>query len=277
MPDQPTPSSVPGESFRLRSLPATARLALTCLLVVLGGGIAASLQHVVDHHQNRDSKPGVSLDDIKGAYHGVQVEAPLLAALERNHPESLPAAQREFLKDWLLGKQDPVTKKRPKDGNPRLVEDYDSLDLGDSAPAEILAKNCLGCHSRKAPEAQAVAKKLPLDYLDDVKKIAFEKKIDPPPVAILTNSTHAHALSLGTMSTVLGLLLMGTRWPKWLSGGVFLVAAAALLADLSCWWIARTREPAVYVLIVAGGAYAATTVVSLLLVLADLWAPKRAG
>ncbi|MBC7771881.1 MAG: hypothetical protein H7210_05260 [Pyrinomonadaceae bacterium] len=269
--------SNPVSTFRLRTLPAMARLAITCLLIVLGGGIAASLQHVVDHHQNRDSKPGVSLDDIMGAYHGVQVSAPLVTALDRNHPETLPAAQREFLKDWLLGKPDPATKQRPPTGNPRLVEDYDSLDLGESAPAEIISKNCLSCHSRKAPDTQAIAKKLPLDYLDDVKKIAFEKKIDPPPTQILTNSTHAHALSLGAMSLLLGMLLMATRWPTWLSGGLFLLAAAALLADISCWWIARSEKPAVFVLIVAGGAYAGSTVITLVMLLADLWLPRRRG
>jgi hypothetical protein len=256
-------------------LPATARFALTCLLIVLGGGIAASLQHVVDHHQNRDSKPGVSIDDIMGAYHGVQVAAPLVTALERKHPASLPDNQREFLRDWLLGKVDAATKQRPAGGNPRLVEDYDSLDLGDSAPAEIISKNCLSCHSRKAPDSEAVAKKLPLDYLDDVKKIAFEKKIDPPPTQILTNSTHAHALSLGTMSVMLGMLLMATRWPRWLSGGLFMLAAVALLADISCWWIARSEQPAVYVLIVAGGVYAGSTVLTLVMLFADLWLPKR--
>lgn len=275
MPDQSSSTSTPFPSFRLRTLPPMARVALTCLLIVLGGGIAASLQHVVDHHQNRDDKPGVSLDDIKGAYHGVQVSAPLVAALERNHPDSLPANQREFLKDWLQGKKDPATGKRPAAGNPRLVEDYDSLDLGESAPAEIISKNCLGCHSRKAPDSEAVAKKLPLDYLDDVKKIAFEKKIDPPPVQILTNSTHAHALSLGTMSMLLGMLLLATRWPKWLTGGLFMLAAVALLVDISCWWIARREAPAVYVLIVAGGAYAVSTVLTLSLLLTDLWLPRQ--
>jgi len=275
MSDQSSRKNSVVPQFRLSGLTVAARIALTCLLIVLGGGIAASLQHIVDHHQNRDDKPGVSLDDIMGAYHGVQVSSPLVSALERKHPESLPANQREFLIDWLQGKKDPATGKRPVAGNPRLVEDYDSLELGESAPAEIIAKNCVGCHSRKAPEAQAAAKKLPLEYLDDVKKVAFDKKIDPPSVQILTNSTHAHALSLGTMSIVLGLMLLATRWPRWLTGGVFVLMAVALLADLSCWWIARREAPAVYVLIVAGGAYAAGTVLTLLLLFLDMWVPAR--
>jgi len=250
------------------------RLGITCLLFVFAGGIAASLQHMVNHHQNKDGKKGVSFDDIKGSYHGVYVPAPLVTALERKHPETLPDAQRDVLLDWLLGKKD-VTGKRPAGGNPSLVETYDSIDMGDSAPIEIIAKNCLSCHSRKAPDTQAEAKKWPLDTLDDVKKISFEKRIDPPPTQILVLSTHTHAISLATMSVALVLLLLGTRWGRFITGSLILLTGAGLACDIGGWWLARSTAGAVILLMVGGAAYSAASVATLVAIMVDLWLPRR--
>lgn len=58
-------------TWRLRDLTLPGRLGVTCLLLVIAGGLWASMEHLEDHHENRDSKPGVSLNDLKGAYHGV--------------------------------------------------------------------------------------------------------------------------------------------------------------------------------------------------------------
>ncbi len=286
----PDPSFVP--AFRLRHLSVASRLGLTCLIVVFGIGLATSLQLIVDHHQNRDGQPGVSITDVKGAYHGVFVPAPFVTALERGHPAPpappaspvLPAASRDALMDWLLGKKD-AAGKRPVGGNPRLIEEYDSIDLGDAAPIEIIARSCLSCHSAKGAEeiaakapAGSAAKKWggwPLHNLEGVKKIAYEKRIDPPPLQILTKSTHAHAISLATMSVALGALLVLTRWPRSIIGVLIGVAGAGLLMDIGGWWIARKYAAAVYMIMAGGAAYSATNALTLVAIFLELWLPKR--
>lgn len=250
-------------ALRLRALPWSVRIALTCLVLVLGIGLGASAYHLQEHHQNRDEQPGVSLEDITGAYHGVETTAPLVVALERQHPPEMAAGERATLLAWLR--------------SGRIVEDYDNFDLGDAAPAELLRKHCAACHTRNAAQGDGIGARVPLEYFDDVKRLAFSKSVAPVPVKVLAASTHAHALSLAPMSLAIGFLLLATRWPVLLRHGLFLVAALGLLVDLACWWLARESAALVPLLVAAGSAYVLSTALSLALIALELWLPPRAS
>ncbi len=252
-------TDLPATPLRLRSLGVGARLGLSCLVLTLLGGLAASLQHLVWHHQNRDERPGLSMEDLQGAYHGVQVRSPLIVALQRNHPPDLPQAERQALLTWL--------------GGTRISEDYDNLDLGENAPGEIIAARCVSCHSRSSQDA--VAKRLPLEFFDDVRQVAFSRDVRPTDIKILAASTHTHAISLGVLSIVVSLLLFLTRWPRTLVGAAIALMGFALFADLGAWWLARDSAGLVYLIAIAGGAYSALTAIALLAILADLWLPLR--
>ncbi len=67
--------------IQLSQLPFSFRLGITLLVLVLFGGLAASMRHLVSHHENRDERPGLSLDDLTGAYHGMTSTAALIPAL----------------------------------------------------------------------------------------------------------------------------------------------------------------------------------------------------
>lgn len=244
--------------YRLCDLSILLKISVTALILVLLGGLYASVKHLQMHHENRDEVPGVSLNDIKGAYHGVEIRAPLLVALERGHPDNLPPDDRKVLIDWLQGG--------------KVSIDYDNLDLGDKAPAEIIAQNCISCHADKASDP--VASKLSLESFDKLKQYAFTKKIDPPPFRILVLSTHTHALSLGTMSFVVAALLVGTRLPRGLSHTICMLMGVGLATDIAAWWIARDYINAVYAIIIGGGIYNASTVLALVLSLLDMWFPR---
>lgn len=248
------------QTLRLRDLAFGARLALTLLVLVLGGGLAASGYHLYEHHQNRDEKPGVSLEDLEGAYHGVNTTAPLISALERKHPEELPEAERTLLLQWLRSS--------------RISEDYDNFDLGDAAPSELIQRRCVECHSKNATKGDESSRKLPLDYWEGVKALAYSKQLTAVPVKVLAASTHAHALSLAVMSIVIGLLLLATRWPRALTSGLFACAALGLTADLASWWLAREWVAFVPVLVAAGFVYVASTALSLAALVLELWLPR---
>jgi hypothetical protein len=247
---------------QLRTLGVTARLGLTVLVLTLLGGLAVSGIYMAMHHDNRDEKPGLTMNDVRGHYAGVNIPSPLLGALDRKHPEEQAEASRRILIDWL--KSD------------RISEDYDSLDLGDLAPVEIIASDCLSCHSRQSTGEGAYPELL-LDYYEEVKAIAFSSDIRPVGVEVLAASTHTHAISLSVLALVSSGMLLLTGWPRKLVNPLILVTALGLAADLSGWWLARVNDSIVPMIVIGGFVFAAGIGLSLLMVVGDLWRPvKRA-
>jgi len=247
----------------LRELPLGARVGLSGVLLVLIGGFAASGAHLLEHHAGRDDEPGLSLDDLRGAYHGVRTPARMIVALEAGHPEDLPGGSRRALLEWLRGS--------------RISEDYDNLDLGDAAPAEIVARRCKNCHARSAAEGDGIGRSVPLEFWDDVKRFAFSRDIRPTPTSILAASTHTHALALGTLTIVVGALAWLTSWPRRLVHAALALFGLSLAIDVAAWWLARLDPIFVLVLAGAGAAYNGLAVLLLLGALVDLWRKTASG
>jgi len=243
--------------FRLRQLPFAMRLGLSCVVIVLLGGFLASGLYMAQHHENRDERPGLTMDDIEGHYHGVRTPSLLREALASGHPSDLSNPSRTTLLAWLNGEH--------------ISEDYDNLDLGDQAPAEILASSCLTCHSRNADDP--IGGLVPLDYWDDVKRIAFASTIEPVGTEILLASTHTHALALGTVTLLLMMLIMWTRFAGGLGPKLSALTGVALLVDLSGWWLTRSNPALVPLIVVGGGIFAVGAVLLGILVLLELWLP----
>lgn len=249
------------DGLRLRRLPAGERVGLTGVVLALLLGMWASLGHLVEHHGRRDGEAGMSLDDVRGAYHGVDRPSRLAAALRSGHPEELAQEERARLLAWLEGD--------------RVSERYDDPDLGDDAPAEILDRGCVSCHARNPTDAARAA--LPLEYWDDVKALAFARRIDPAPREILLVSTHTHALSMALVTLAVLALVRATRWPGALRSLLSSGAGVGLAADLASWWLARDSGLFVWGVVAGGALWCAAIVAGALLTLLELWLPPRGG
>ncbi|MCP3915606.1 MAG: hypothetical protein GY711_08635 [bacterium] len=245
--------------FRLRSLPAGMRLALTLLICVCAGGYAASGAHMIEHHQNRDEREGLSLVDLEGAYHGVTNRALLITAIERGHPDGLADADKDLLMRWLE--------------SDRISEDYDNLDLGDEAPAEVLAIACLSCHSARGDEATRAEPYL--DYWDEVKAVAFSRDISPTDLKILIASTHTHAVALFTTTLVLCGLMFLTGFASALRSLLAIGASAGLALDIAAWWLARESASLVYAVVAGGALHAGCMGLMMIAVVWELWLTRR--
>lgn len=245
--------------FALRSLPFMVRLGLTGLIAALGIGLLASLQHLKWHYENRDDQKGFTLDDVKSAYHGLDAPSKLLTSLKAGHPPEMNKDIRELLIKWVE--------------SGRVNEDYDNIDLGVASPREAIATNCLSCHSAAAAPTKGAG--LKLDGLEDIRKIAFARKVEPNSEKIVVMSLHAHGLSMATMSLVLAAMLWFSRCPRGLCALLIALNGVSLPLDLSAWWFSRQYEGLVNLIVVSGGIYNATFGLMLLVVTLELWWPKR--
>ena len=237
------------------------RLGIAALVVVLLGGYAVSGLHLAWYYDGRDGRAGLTRDDFIGHYHGVQAPSPLIAALEAGHPDDLPAADRAALLSWLASGAD-------------LSPGYDDFDLGDRAPAEIIATSCLSCHARGATGPGAYPQ-VPLEYFDDIQPIAVATNIQPVPLEILAVSQHTHAPPMALILIVLSVLGSLTRWPRGLMGAVALAGALGLLGDMGSWWLARGDAVWVNVIVVGGFVYGVSTTLLGLAVIADCVLPAK--
>lgn len=247
--------------MRLRELSILGRLGVTLLLGVIGLGMWASFKHMEHHHGAKDMKEGLSQEDLLGSYHPISKPAPLLAALDRGHPEELAEADAEVLREWLSGPRE------------RIAEDYDNFDRWEFSPYDILEESCVQCHASEPGEGQELAAGVALDGWDNVQQHTFALEINPPALEILYMSSHTHALSLGTMALVLVLMLCASRFRRRGAGLATLLMGAALLADMGGWFLARDREIFAMVVVVSGALFALGVVLSCLLVFLELWLP----
>jgi len=244
---------------RLRALSAPVRLGLTGIVLSLLLGVWASLVHLRDHHAGRDGEPGVSMDDLIGAYHGLDRPAKLVVSLEDGHPDDLPESERKILLDWLGGGQ--------------VSEQYDALELGDASPAEVIDRRCLDCHSRQSTEGDGIGKEVPLEYWDDVSKVAFSRSVEATPAEIQITSLHTHALAMALMTLAALGLLLATRWPRAIVGLLAAAGGLALFVDLISQLLTRDYVLLVWGIAGGGGLWGFCLVAACVGVLLDMWLP----
>jgi len=248
--------------LQLRRMPFALSLAVTFLIVILGGGYLAAVVHMVHHYENKDEKEGLTLDDLECSFHGMHQEAILIGALKGSMRENVSDEEFAVLLEWLEGD--------------KISETYDAEVYDDEGnmmpvPADIIYDNCRRCHGRSAKEGDGINETVPLEYWDEVKQFAFSKDFDPVPLEILYATTHTHALSMAMITVVSSLLLLASGWPRRLRDFIVLLTFAALLVDLGSWWLAREWAAFCPVIAVSGGIYGGLLSIQLIAAFLDIW------
>ncbi len=254
--------------FRLCDLPVGVRIGLIGLVLTLGGGLIASWYYMYLHYSPRDgNKEELSYVDVASAYHKMKIPAPLIVALERDHPdeltdEDMPAAEREALLKWLGGEASSI------------MREFENEALEELMPADIVFNRCVACHDEDPQNAEHPYPELPLYTPAEVQAVAISRDIEPTPERILAASTHAHALALAVQTMLVIGLLLGTRLPRFVVSIAAILLGFGLLLDVGSWWLARSNEVYVYVIFGAGGVFNSISALSLGLILVDLLVPR---
>jgi mono/diheme cytochrome c family protein len=280
-------------SFRLADLSLAAKVTLTLFLALIGFGYLVAVANIYYQQKDADLEPGLTLDDLKRTYHGLEKEVttdmrPMRASdmLEHVRPggkmrkyleKGGPPAIRTLMA-WLEAGASEGT-----------FATHGLVEAADPSPREVIARHCIRCHNAAGGEMEdvpyaatadatpeyALVAKVALPELGDVVAQRQVLTLAPTAVPELVHITHAHILSIPVFTLAVGglFLLTGLRGTIKLILGPLPMLATCL--DFSGWWLARTAEPFVYLIAAAGGLFAVTLGLQILCVFGSMWFGRR--
>ncbi|HVP12835.1 MAG TPA: hypothetical protein VMV94_16800 [Phycisphaerae bacterium] len=281
------------DTVRLASLPLTAKLLLTPFLALIGCGYFVALLNIYEHHQDADLEPGLTFNDLRRVYHGI--DKLVTSKTQQQNPSPMQKMTS------------PGGKMRPKlekGGEPAvraltrwLADGAQEADFaragvyqaGDPSVKQVIAQRCIECHNATdgeesdVPYAQSSSSEP--EYVLVIKEAAPElgpvvteskmMHLAPKSVADLVQITHAHILAMPVFTVIIGGLFLLTGLPQRFKLVVGPLPMVAMCFDFASWWLARPFEPFVYVIAAAGAVFGASLGVQILCVSASLWFGKK--
>lgn len=140
---------------------------------------------------------------------------------------------------------------------------------------DIVEIRCVRCH---APGKGGSAGHIHLETWKNVMDYVPPDPDSPPggmSLAKLAQTTHVHLLGFSMLYGMTGLIFAFTSFPVRVRLLVAPLALLAQLAEISCWWLARTHPVFAYGIIALGALVAVSLAVQILLSLFDMYAPQR--
>lgn len=228
---------------------------------------------------------GAGVTELEAALNGT-MRTMILKEMVGNDPpdeESKKIAEtlRIMLIDW--SKLPPeLRKKAYVDGMP-LTEDGSAADFKkfeaimakkvdgkDVETEKIIAETfdlyCSTCHSPGGPDAQA--RKIPLNSFETADAFCHEDRGMSMKQLALT--THVHLLGFSVLFAMTGFLFSLTSWPTWIRI-IFVPATLAFqVAEIACWWLAKTHVAYAYGIFYLGGLIGISLGVQIIGTLIDL-------
>ena len=284
----------------LAALPASAKLLLTLFLALVGFGYLAALGNLYNQYQMADGREGLSLDDLRATFHGI--DAPIDAE-SASEPEAAKSRMLEMVE--LSGDM----RKHVAKGGPeaiRALEQWlkrgaladsfklaDAAQPGDPSPEQVISSHCLRCHNADGGEKSDAPYGPDLfttDY-EMVRNYAApgtaveasestgtqskqENRLGPGSVRHLFLTTHIHMLSVPVFTLIVAVLFLLTEIKPSVKSVIGPMPMVVLVLEFSSWWLARRYEPLVYLIALCGAVFGLTLAIQLLTVFASMWSRR---
>ena len=208
-----------------RELPVSMRVLFSGALLVLGLGYLFAALYVFAAHSGADSKPGLSVEDIKVTYGGRAGTTQLELALQGPMSGMLPQQDLAKIIDWIHAGAD---KKAYTAGI-----------------AAIIDANCLSCHDGSNPH---------LANLDGFENIQLVVAQDTgADLFTLVRVSHIHLFGLTFIFYLVGTIFSHAYWrPVWLKASIVGLPFLCLALDVISWYLVKLYHPFAFVTMGAG-------------------------
>lgn len=227
-------------------LPYSQRVLYTATLLVIGFAyILALLQIYFTYAGRAGGNPNMlSYNDIVVGYSGNKTGSRLETALRGPMAGMVSSDQRQVIFTWL------------SEDSPRAAYDKEIKPIIDG--------KCMACHNGSNPH---------LPDLGDYDKLKKMTAVDTgPTIATLVRVSHIHLFGLTFIFFLMGLMFSHAyARPVWLKCTIVAAPFAAILIDVSSWYIIRYFHPFALVEIFAGMVMAACFAFMWLVTMYQLW------
>jgi hypothetical protein len=227
-------------------LPYSLRTLYTAALIVLGIGYLFAMLNIYFTYAGRagGNPLMLSAEDLIVAYSGSGKSSRLESALRGPMSTMLPADERNSVIAWA------------GEGGTRAAYD--------KTVAPVIEKRCLACHDGSNPHVPN------LSGFDNLKKTT--EKDTGTAIATLIRVSHIHLFGISFIFFLVGLMFCHAYVrPVWLKCSVVALPFAAILVDVSSWYLIKVFHPFVYVEILAGGVLAACFAFMWIVTIYQIW------
>ena len=231
----------------LKSIPMYSKVGISILLVVAGVGYLLGFANIVVSYAPIDEQPGMSIQDIRIAFYGAREKTKLEKSIDGTMKEYfMDEAGYQATKEWIAA-------GAAEDGFQRIKP--------------ILDVSCSTCHSADAQVAGVVT-----EQYEDVAD--YLKQDTGKSVSRLISLSHTHVNGTVPVMFALIFIFSFTLYKDWIKTVVIAFSAAAILADVGAWWLAKLSGALAPVVILGGLALALAYGALILLPLYELWVKK---
>ncbi len=225
------------------------KLLYTAFLLLIGTGYLMAMGYLYTSHEQHDSKPGVSVEDIVDNYYGNRSGTRLEAAIRGPMAGYIQrSGDRDQIVAWL------------KSGAPEA--DYRAT------VKPILEQTCLACHSP--------ASGLPIPDLSTFAGISTVAQVDTgQSLHTLMKLAHIHLFGIGLVALTIGFIFRLAAMPTWLKGTLILLPFMAIFADILAWFLTKWDPIYAYTVIAAGAVLGLAWTIQILVSLYQIWFLKE--
>lgn len=281
------------DALRLANLTVPGKLLVTLFVLIVGPGYLFGTLNIMLKHQDADEEEGLTLDDLRATFHGLEKTYTPEAEVTVNSTMLEQVRPGGDMREYLEEETDArglITWLE----NGAKEDDFDTGDLaeaGDPSAKAVLASVCIECHNSDGGDMEDVPFASAADADPDYAMIVdtgsaepeYEthemgpqtKTLGPTAEKRLVHITHAHVLAMPVFTMLVGMLFMMTGWGSGIKLLLGPLPMLAVMADIGSWWLARYSEPFIFVIAASGAVFGLTYALQILCVLSSTWCGKK--
>lgn len=237
----------PTNCQRFKDISISERILNSLFLLTIAIGYSFSLGQIYYAHQGRDGKPGLSITDVKIAYHGSPEQTRLATAINGPMAGNIRnKADKAVILDWINSGAKP--------------------EVYESKVAPILERDCLGCHS------PASGMSVPL--LTSYQQVAKLTEADSgASISSLIRVSHIHLFGIAFILFFVGKLFVLCDMPVWLKRLTIGIPFLSMLVDIFAWYLTREVPGFAYLLVFSGALMGLSLNFQVFVSLYQMWVP----